>query len=56
MGNQSDRMAGEGLSHKARTLAELERAAAERGIRLGEWIRDVLFRELRGGATTATHE
>jgi hypothetical protein len=29
-------------------LAELERAAAERGIRLGEWIRQVLFRELRG--------
>ena len=29
-------------------LAELERAAAERGIRLGEWIRDTLFRELRG--------
>ena len=28
-------------------LAELERAAAERGIRLSEWIREVLFRELR---------
>jgi hypothetical protein len=28
-------------------LAELERAAAERGIRLSEWIRQVLFRELR---------
>jgi hypothetical protein len=28
-------------------FAELERAAAERGIRLGEWIREVLFRELR---------
>ena len=26
-------------------LAELERAAAERGIRLSEWIREVLFRE-----------
>ena len=29
-------------------FAELERAAAERGIRLGEWIREVLLRELRG--------
>jgi len=29
-------------------LNELERAAAERGIRLGEWIREVLFRELCG--------
>ena len=28
-------------------LAELERAAARRGVRLGEWIRDVLFREVR---------
>ena len=28
-------------------LAELEGAAAERGIRLSEWIREVLFRELR---------
>jgi len=28
-------------------LAELERAATERGMRLSEWIRDVLFRELR---------
>ena len=28
-------------------LAELERAAARRGVRLGEWIRDVLFREAR---------
>jgi hypothetical protein len=28
-------------------LAELERAAARRGFRLGEWIRDVLFREAR---------
>ena len=28
-------------------LAELERAAAERGIRLSEWIRQVLYRELR---------
>jgi hypothetical protein len=27
--------------------AELERVAAERGIRLSEWIREVLFRELR---------
>src|ERR1700687_2190924 len=27
-------------------FAELERAAAERGLRLSEWIRDVLFREL----------
>jgi hypothetical protein len=29
-------------------LNELERAATERGIQLGEWIREVLFRELRG--------
>ncbi len=29
-------------------LNELERAATERGIRLGEWIPEVLFRELRG--------
>ena len=29
-------------------LNELERAATKRGIRLGEWIREVLFRELRG--------
>ena len=29
-------------------LNELERAATERGVRLGEWIREVLFRELRG--------
>jgi hypothetical protein len=29
-------------------LHELERAAAGRGVRLGEWIREVLFRELRG--------
>ena len=28
-------------------LAELERAAAARGLRLGEWIRDVLFREAK---------
>src|ERR1700687_219231 len=28
-------------------FAELERAAAERGLRLSEWIREVLFRELR---------
>ena len=28
-------------------LAQLERAAAARGVRLGEWIRDVLFREAR---------
>jgi hypothetical protein len=28
-------------------LAELERAAAARGVRLGEWIRDVLFREAK---------
>jgi hypothetical protein len=28
-------------------LAELERAAAARGIRLGEWIRSVLFREAK---------
>ena len=27
-----------------------ERAAAERGIRLSEWIREVLFRELRDSA------
>ena len=36
-------------------LAELERAAAARGVRLGEWIRDVLFREakLSGDAAEA---
>jgi hypothetical protein len=28
-------------------LAELERAAAARGVRLGEWIRSVLFREAK---------
>ena len=28
-------------------LAELESAAARRGVRLGEWIRDVLFREAK---------
>ena len=28
-------------------LAELERAAARHGVRLGEWIRDVLFREAK---------
>jgi hypothetical protein len=28
-------------------LAELERAAAQHGVRLGEWIRDVLFREAK---------
>jgi len=28
-------------------LAELERAATERGVLLSEWIREVLFRELR---------
>jgi hypothetical protein len=28
-------------------LAQLENAAAARGVRLGEWIRDVLFREAR---------
>ena len=28
-------------------LAELEQAAASRGVRLGEWIRDVLLREAR---------
>ena len=28
-------------------LAQLERAAAARGVRLGEWIRDVLFREAK---------
>ncbi|MFP5229528.1 MAG: hypothetical protein ACLGXA_18095 [Acidobacteriota bacterium] len=28
-------------------LAELENAAARRGVRLGEWIRDVLFREAK---------
>jgi len=30
-----------------RELAELERAAAQQGVRLGEWIRDVLFREAK---------
>ena len=33
-------------------FAELERAAAERGFRLSEWIREVLFRELRDGDHT----
>ena len=28
-------------------LAELERTAAQHGVRLGEWIRDVLFREAK---------
>jgi hypothetical protein len=28
-------------------LAQLEEAAAARGVRLGEWIRDVLFREAK---------
>jgi hypothetical protein len=28
-------------------LAQLENAAAARGVRLGEWIRDVLFREAK---------
>jgi uncharacterized protein YdbL (DUF1318 family) len=28
-------------------LAELEQAAASRGLRLGEWVRDVLLRESR---------
>jgi hypothetical protein len=28
-------------------LAQLEHAAATRGVRLGEWIRDVLFREVK---------
>jgi hypothetical protein len=28
-------------------LAQLESAAAARGVRLGEWIRDVLFREAK---------
>ena len=28
-------------------FAELEHAAAEHGLRLSEWIREVLFRELR---------
>jgi len=36
-------------------LAQLENAAAARGVRLGEWIRDVLFREakLSAGAPDA---
>jgi len=29
-------------------FAKIERAGAARGIRLSEWIREVLFRELRG--------
>jgi hypothetical protein len=42
-------------------FAELERAAAERGFRLSEWIREVLFRELRDATirtqvTTSTTE
>jgi len=39
-------------------LAELERAAAVHGVRLGEWIRDVLFREakLSSGAPNADPE
>lgn len=31
-------------------LAELEQAAASRGVRLGEWVRDVLLREARSSA------
>lgn len=33
-------------------LAELEKAASTRGIRLGEWIREVLLREVRGSSQT----
>jgi hypothetical protein len=33
-------------------LAQLEKAAAARGVRLGEWIRDVLFREAKLSAGT----
>ncbi len=38
-------------------LRELERAAASRGVRLGEWVRDVLLREARSpaDATSFTH-
>jgi hypothetical protein len=34
-------------------LAQLEIAAAARGVRLGEWIRDVLFREAKLSAAAA---
>ena len=37
-------------------FAELERAAAERGFRLSEWIREVLFRELRDGDHTDSND
>ena len=38
-------------------LGELERAAALRGVRLGEWVRDVLLREARSpsDAISLTH-
>ncbi len=38
-------------------LGELERAAALRGVRLGEWVRDVLLREARSpsDAVLLTH-
>ena len=32
-------------------LAQLENAAAARGVRLGEWIRDVLLREAKSSST-----
>ena len=35
-------------------LAELEHAAAARGIRFSEWIREVLLRELQGGVPTGS--
>jgi hypothetical protein len=34
-------------------LAQLEKAAASRGVRLGEWIRDVLFREAKLSAAAS---
>ena len=38
-------------------LRELERAAASRGVRLGEWVREVLLREARSpsDAVSLTH-
>ena len=38
-------------------LGELERAASQRGVRLGEWVREVLLREARSpsDAVSLTH-
>jgi hypothetical protein len=35
-------------------LCELEQAAASRGVRLGEWVRDVLLREARSPSDTVS--